>query len=223
MKAIGISIIVEEVEVHKQTEERKKLEKDVGKFVQAVVDNLKARFPHSQLIQEAKVFDPKAIPKLDDDCEAYGEDDILLLARQYSSFVNHSQCLLEWDTLKHCIKLNYSQLSFWDFVLKLANDETLITHYPSISKFAEIIILYPASTSEVERGFSYQNAIKTKFRNRLGAFHLDQLLRLRLNALKASNFLFHDVYKSWVDAKHRRYVIPQPENHSDNSDSSDSE
>ena len=81
MEAIGISIIFEEVEVHKQTEERKKLEKDVGKFVQAVVDNLKARFPHSQA---AKIFDPKAIPKLDNDCAAYGEDDILLLARQYS-------------------------------------------------------------------------------------------------------------------------------------------
>ena len=96
MEAIGISIIVEEVQVHKQMEERKNLEKDVGKFVQAVVDNLKAQFPHSQLIQAAKVFDPKAILKLDDDCAAYGEDDILLPARQYSSFVNHSQCSLEW-------------------------------------------------------------------------------------------------------------------------------
>ena len=130
---------------------------------------------------------------------------------------------LEWDTLKHCIKLNYSQLSFRDFVLKLATDETLITHYPSLSKLAEIIMLYTASTSEVERGFSYQSAIRTKFQNTLGAFHLDQLLRLRLNAPKASNFPFHDAYKSWVDAKHHRYVIPQPENHNHNSDSSDLE
>jgi len=46
---------------------------------------------------------------------------------------------------------------------KFATDETLIAHYPSLSKLAEIIILYPASTSEVERRFSYQNALKTKF------------------------------------------------------------
>jgi len=77
------------------------------------------------------------------------------------------------------MKSSYSSHSFRDFILKLATDETLIAHYPSLSKLAEIIILYPASTSEVERGFSYQNALKTKFRNRLSAHHLNQLLRMR--------------------------------------------
>ena len=54
----------------------------------------------------------------------------------------------------------------------LATDETLITHYPSLSKLAEIILLYPLSTAEVERGFSYQNAMKTKFCNRLNCLQL---------------------------------------------------
>ena len=80
----------------------------------------------------------------------------------------------------------------------------------SLSKLAEIILVYPASTSEVERGFSYQNATKTKFRNRLGAHHLDQLLRLRLNTPKTSTFPFHDTYRRWLDAKHRCYIIPLP-------------
>ena len=153
------TIIVEETEVPKQTEEKKKLEKDVGSFVKAVVDNLMARFPSRELIQAVKLFDPKTVPSSDIDCAAYGEDDLQVLTSQYSSFVDHNQCSLEWDTLKHCMKISYSKHSFREFVLKLATDESLITQYPSLSKLAEIILIYPASTSEVERGFSYQNAI----------------------------------------------------------------
>ena len=216
------TIIVEETEVPKQTEEKKKLEKDVGSFVKAVVDNLMARFPSRELIQAVKLFDPKTVPSSDIDCAAYGEDDLQVLTSQYSSFVDHNQCSLEWDILKHCMKISYSKHSFREFVLKLATDESLITQYPSLSKLAEIILIYPASTSEVERGFSYQNAIKNKFRNRLGEHHLDQLVRLRLNAPKASEFPFHEAYRNWVDAKHRRYVIPLPEKQNMDSDDSDS-
>lgn len=85
-----------------------------------------------------------------------------------------------------------------------------------------MILIYPASTSEVERGLSYQNTTKTKFRNRLGVHHLDQLLRLRLNAPKASEFPFHKAYRRWADAKRRRYVIPLPEKQNVDIDDSDS-
>ena len=56
----GHTIIVEEIEAQKQIEEKQKLEKDVGSFVKAVVDNLTARFPSSEIIQAVKMFDPKA-------------------------------------------------------------------------------------------------------------------------------------------------------------------
>ena len=36
------------------------------------------------------------------------------------------------------MKMSYSEHSFQEFILKLANDETLITHYPSLSKLTEI-------------------------------------------------------------------------------------
>jgi len=123
---------------------------------------LTAWFSHSEIIQATKIFNPKSVPSSDADCAAYGESD-LFFTRQYSSFVNHKQCSLEWDTLKLCVKSSYSSHSFQDFILKLATNEILIAHYPSFSKLAEIIILYPASTSEVERGFSYQNALKLSF------------------------------------------------------------
>ena len=80
--------------------------------MQAVVDNLTGRFPNSEIIQAARIFDPKVVPTLDTDCAAYGEGDLQLLTCQYSSFVDHNLCSLEWDTLKHCIKMSYSGHSF---------------------------------------------------------------------------------------------------------------
>ena len=65
-------------------EEKKRLETDVAKFVQAIVNNLTARFP---IIQAARIFDPAAVPGSDTDCAAYGESDLLLLTSQNSSFV----------------------------------------------------------------------------------------------------------------------------------------
>ena len=180
-----------------------------------------ARFPSRELIQAVKLFDPKTVPSSDIDCAAYGEDDLQVVTSQYSSFVDHNQCSLEWDTLKHCMKISCSKHFFREFVLKLAT-ESLITQYPSLSKLAKIILIYPASTSEVERGYSYQNAIENKFCNRLGEHHLNQLVRLRLNTPKASEFPFHEAYRSWVDAKHRRYVIPLPEKQNMDRDNSDS-
>ena len=79
--------------------------------------------------------------------------------------------------------------------------------YPALSTLAEIVSAYPASTSEVEREFSFQNAIKTKFQNTLSPCHLDQLLRLRLNSLTTNEFSFHKVYQKWMDTKQRRFTL----------------
>lgn len=124
--------------------------------------------------------------------------------------LDHKLCALEWDTLKQCTKISYFTHSFHNFILKLATGETFIIHYPSLSKLTEIILIYPLSTTQKLRGFSYQNVTKTKLHNRLNPSHLDQLLRLQLNAAQSLEFPFHVAYKHWVEAKHHRNVIPQP-------------
>ena len=65
---------------------------------------------------------------------------------------------------------NYRDYTLNKFALKLVTESAL---YPSLSSLAEIILVFPSNTAEVERGFSYQNATKTKFCNRLGPEHLD--------------------------------------------------
>lgn len=85
---------------------------------------------------------------------------------------------------------------------------------------AEIVLAYPARNAEVEHGFSHANVIKTKSRNRLGASHLDQLLRLKLNSpdFEDSTY-FEKAYHSWVTARKRRMIVEKPPPPSDHSDS----
>ena len=92
-----------------------------------MVDNLMAWFPSRELIQAVKLFDPKTVPSSDIDCAAYGKDNLQILTSRYSSFVDHNQCSLGWDTLKDCKKIGYSKHSFREFVSKLATDDYTIS------------------------------------------------------------------------------------------------
>ena len=57
---------------------------------------------------------------------------------------------------------NYRKMKLQTFALKLAVDEGMKIQYPSLSILAEVVLTYPASTAQVERGFSTQNIIKKK-------------------------------------------------------------
>jgi hypothetical protein len=197
--------------------EKKQLVKDCVAFVTEVVKNLKARFPPTQqgVVEAAKIFDPRNLPSGKDELAAYGEGSVDILAIQYSDFVDRSLCQSEWELLKHCMSANYKNSTLQAFSLKLAADHGMKVHYPSLSILAEIILTFPASTAELERGFSVQNLIKSKTRNRLGSYHLDQLIRLKLNSPQIGDFPFHQAYLNWLADKDRRYIahsqtLPQP-------------
>ena len=179
---------------------RAQIQQNCIDFVQAVLENLPARFPQSKLLEATKVFDPLLLPH-GEELGNYGEEEIDTLSIQYSTFIDKNECQLEWDTLKQCIAANFKKSKYTEFLSKLASLEEFRVQYPSLSVLAEIILTYPASTSEVERGFSFQNAIKTKVCNRLGSEHLDQLLRLCLNAPQQDKYPFHEAYLQWLDDK----------------------
>jgi hypothetical protein len=67
--------------------------------------------------------------------------------------------LLERDTFKECIASNYREFDVVEFGLKMTKDESLYIQYPALPTSVEIVLLFPASTSVVGRGFSYQNAL----------------------------------------------------------------
>ena len=164
------------IDVAKQTEQ------DAVRFVRCVVDNLHSRFPDVELYKAAMIFDPSNLPSSDDEFVTYGEKEVEFLCMTYYNLVDYAKCVLEWDTLKQMIKSSYRTYKFDEFILKLVTDESLYVLYPAMSSLAEIIAVFPASTAEVERGFSFQNSIKSKSRNRLSATHHTD--KLPFNQLK---------------------------------------
>jgi len=155
---------------------------DVSSFVLAVINNLTSQFPMHPTIEASRIFDPSKLTATTSDLTTYGESQLSTLSQHYSMYVDVSDCIHEWDELRRALLTNFKSLSFEDFLLKLACDDRMVYQYPNLSTLAEIVLAYPASNAEVERGFSHANVIKTKSRNRLGASHLDQLLRLKLNS-----------------------------------------
>ena len=145
-------------------------------FVRAVVDNVHSHFPNVKLFQASKIFDPTNLPSSPEEFHTYGDKELELLTTTYSGLIDYFKCVLEWDMFKETLMANYKERKFHKLIIKLVTDESLYMQYPALSTLAEIVSVYPASTSEVERGFSFQNAIKTKFQNRLSPCHLDQLL-----------------------------------------------
>ena len=166
-----------------------------------------------RIVEAAKILDPKCLPALptDETKTTYGEEALDKLAFHYSNFIDRDECQSEWDMLKQCMNTSYKDETLQTFSLKLATDEGLKIQSPSISVLAEIILTFPASTAEVERGFSVQNTIKNKSRNRLGPEHLDQLIRMKLNAPRIEQFPFEKAYINWLDDKKRRYVVSRPQ------------
>ena len=53
--------------------------------------------------------------------------------------------------------------------------------YPDLVILASIALVIPVSSAPCECGFSQQNILKTKLRNRLNPERLDRLMMIRLN------------------------------------------
>ena len=186
---------------------------DVSSFVLAVINNLTSQFPMHPTIEASRIFDPSKLPTTTSDLTTYGESQLSALSQHYSKYVDASDCVHEWDELKRAMLASFMSFSFEDFLLNLACDDRMVFQYPNLSTLAEIVLAYPASNAEVERGFSHANVIKTKS---LGASHLDQFLRLKLNSpdFEDSTY-FEQAYHSWVTARKRRMIVEKPPDHSD--------
>jgi len=91
----------------------------------------------------------------------------------------------------------------WAAVLKSCQAE-----FSNICKLAENIMVCPFSSVECERGFSVQNLIKSKLRNRLTADTLDMLMRVRLCAPRAfAQFDAAAAIAKWKDMRQYRHMF----------------
>ena len=79
---------------------------------------------------------------------------------------------------KHLAKSYKGSLSFAKFCCKLINDYS--GQYPDVVTLARLAVINPVSSALCERGFSVQNSLKTKVRNRLNLKRLDRNMFIKL-------------------------------------------
>ena len=106
-------------------------------FINSIVCNLAARFPHTeQQLRQSRYLILETYQKMEMQLTKVKK----LLAIHYSSVVDRKECQWEWDMLKQCISANFRKEKLQKFALKLPVDEGMKIQSPSLSTLAEIIL-----------------------------------------------------------------------------------
>ena len=143
-------------------------------FLQAVVDNLKHRFPDDDLVQMLKPLENINWPKEEDHRIVYGDQEVIKLAKLLNLPVN--KAVDEFRTWKKYGKEKGQTLNRLLCAAKT----------------------YISSSAECERGFSAANNTVTALRNRLSSKSISSLLFIKLNAPPAVDFKPQKYVRSWV-------------------------
>ena len=155
--------------------------------------------------------------------ETWGEEAITKLADHYGREQEHSfkdkitgesctavgqplidreKTLREWDDIKDVVLAKRWPRDITSVLWSCIRSE-YGSSYPNLIKLAHLALSSPVHTADCERGFSAQNHILTKLRNRLTAENQDLIMRVKL---------FRGVYnikavvKHWEEEKDRRNV-----------------
>ena len=102
---------------------------------------------------------------------------------------------------KHFMSLHKAKefLEFLEFLLISHSED-----YPDFAVFAEIALVVPLNSASCERGFSCQNKIKTKTRNRLGEGQLERMMKITINGPHFAQFDYTDAKANFRALKDRR-------------------
>lgn len=110
----------------------------------------------------------------------------------------------EWSSLKDTVVAQqYPRDSFaclWQLIARFHQES-----FPNLLKLAQIALLLPVHTADVERGFSSQNNILTPKRNHLNVETQNMLLKQRLEGQKErSEAYIGRIVRQWKKKKDRK-------------------
>ena len=147
-----------------------------SQFNQCLLDNITARFPSSEILNNAAVLNAHNWPT---DClerALFGDREVASLCKQLS--ISSSlivEILSDFKTYKETLKVG--------------------THLKGlISK----ISVYPISSADCERGFSHMNQQHTDSRNRLKTETVNALLMISVNGPFVEHVKCHEYVLSWL-------------------------
>lgn len=184
---------------------RRRFESVRSKFIDNLVENLNSRFPRDELdILESfdNILNPKRYPENKAALRDYGNEHLETLCNHFSTVVNKDRCIATFLQFKHLAQSFRLIYNFEQFVTVLLADYSHV--YEDLVKLATIGAIIPVSSAPCERGFSHQNVLKSKVRNRLNPERLDRMLMLRLVGPRLQDMDFLGVCRAFGNMKERR-------------------
>jgi hypothetical protein len=147
-------------------------------FLQAVVDNMKVRFPDQLLLGAGAVLSPSSWPSNEDELAVYGDSEVIKLAR-----------LLQVDTVKAVDQFRIFK-----------NDRRKVGIV--LSNLMQRVELIPLSSAECERGFSLMNLNADPVRNQLSIQTLSSLIFIKVNGPKPEDYKPDHYVQQWLTVGH---------------------
>ena len=186
-------------------------------FIDELSRRIKDRFPieSRDLVTAFDVLGMRQMTFLQgQDAKEYGDEKLQTLLSHYGSekktnagavkepLVNDAEAKSEWELLKTVvIQQKYprnSTATLWKYIHEFHSQS-----FPNLLKLAEIGLILPLHTSDVERGFSVQNLIHTGLRNRLGVEMVDKHMTINLVGPPIEEFDFQKAVALWKTTKQR--------------------
>ena len=127
-------------------------------------------------------------PNFHADIQQYSKDQLDTLSAYFQNETDRNRAQAAFLVFKHLKKSYKGSLSFSQFCCKLITE--LNDQYPDFANLARLALIIPVSSAPCERGFSVQNALKTKVRNRLNPERLNRLMFIKLVGPDVDQFDF---------------------------------
>ncbi|MFI0416641.1 MAG: hAT transposon family protein, partial [Candidatus Thiodiazotropha sp.] len=146
------------------------------------------------------LLNPNRYPCAANDIQVYGQDQLRTLGEHYQ-VIDRNRAQAVFLVFKHLARSYKGSLSFAKFCCKLINEFS--DQYPDFAMLARLALVIPVSSAPCERGFSVQNALKTKVRNRLNPERLNRLMFIKLIGPDIDRFDFPIAARLFANMKPR--------------------
>lgn len=185
----GIKSRYDKVDITDNEQLRNRFNTIRNTYICRLIDNMNDRFP-TDILNLLECFDlilnPSRYPSANQ-LTNYGTDQLSTLCTFYGNIIHRDRATAHFLQFKHFVK-SYSSLTFENFLKILINDFN--DQFPDFSMLAKFSLVIPVSSAPCERGFSVQNSIKTKVRNRLNPIRLNRLMFIKLVGPDLKDFDF---------------------------------
>jgi hypothetical protein len=193
-------------------------------FAGAVTTALENRFDDYGIVPCFKILSPANMPIRQVGLKSWGVTDLEVIVQHYGiekairscnfpAMIDAAVVKREFLAFKLQASIEWQDKPFRELWTMVSWNPTLQLQYSNLLAVADIARVQCVSTVQCEWGFSIQNCIKTKFRNRLQTKNLESVMRLALESSIWNDLdpILVEVASLWKNSTKFRYLFSNPQ------------